>query len=340
MPDRHGAQRSALDPLIAEVVERAGRRHVGLGVGVVADGAVATAGFGRIRRDGPAPDGRTSFQIGSVTKVFTALLLADAVERGEVTLEQPLDSIIPGVATHPQGRPITLLDLATHTSGLPRLPPGLREQALRHRHDPYAHFTTAQLTEALGHPPPRPPGGKPRYSNYGAGVLGEALARATGRSFGELVQERITGPLAMAATTIERPASPGSVADGHSRRRRPVADWQLPALPGAGALRSSVDDLLSFVQAHLQPFGSPLRPAIQLAREPRATANRQLSVALGWHVLERRQGTPWWWHNGGTGGFFSFVGFDPVASVGVVVLSNTARSVDRLGAALLQRLTD
>lgn len=329
-----------LDGVVRPIVERLGRRHVGLAVGVTAAGTRFTMAAGERRRgDGRPPDEHTSFQIGSITKVFTALLLADAVDRGEVALDQPVHDIVADAASHPDGRPITLLDLATHTSGLPRLPPGFRKHAAGRPEDPYSGFTSEHLANALSKPPPRPPGGRPRYSNLGMGALGEALARVTTSSFGTLVAERITGPLGMPDTTIEAPDNDDQVAAGHTRGGRPTSDWTFEALAGAGALRSTTDDLLRFLAAHLHPEDSPLAHPIAMAREPRAAINRRLSVSLGWHVLQRRGSEPWWWHNGGTGGFRSFIGFAPEAEVGVVVLGNSPRSVDRIGGSLLKHLT-
>ena len=318
-----------------ERVGRQARRHVGAAIGVAVDGTTQVAGFGVTGPNGGTPDEATSFQIGSVTKVVTALLLADAVTRGEVALDQPLTTAFPTAASHRSGRPIRLVDLATHTSGLPRLPPGLLRQARRQRHDPYASFTLEQLDQALTQPPRRPPGGKPRYSNYGAGVLGETLARLTGDPYAQLVHDRIVVPLGLRDTMIEVAGSGTNLAVGHTRRGKATPDWHLPALAGAGALRSSVRDLLVLLRAHLEPDSTPLDPAVRLVMEPRAKISRVLAVGLGWHILDRKSGVRWWWHNGGTGGFRSFVGFDPSARRAVAVLANDPRSVDRIGQLLL-----
>ncbi|MFP4149918.1 MAG: serine hydrolase domain-containing protein [Nitriliruptoraceae bacterium] len=326
--------RSDARRVLAAVTERAGR-HVGLVVGLSEGGDRSSRASGVVTSGGVRPDERTSFQIGSVTKVFTALLLADAVHRGEVTYDQPLTTVFPAAAAHPSGRPIRLADLAAHTAGLPRLPRGMMAMARRSRDDPYVGFTVAHLEAALTDPPRRPPGGRPHYSNLGAGVLGEALARVTGRSYAALVQERIAAPLGLVDTRVEPDGSEASVATGHTRRGRPVGDWHLAALAGAGALRSSVADLLVLLEAHLAPASSPLEPAIRDVMHPRARVNRSLEIGLGWHLLHRRGGASWWWHNGGTGGFRSFVGFDPAAGRGVAVLANDTRSVDRIGQRLL-----
>ncbi|HEV2070021.1 MAG TPA: serine hydrolase, partial [Acidimicrobiales bacterium] len=115
----------------------------------------------------------------------------------------------------------------------------------------------------------------------------------------------------------------------------PVPDWHLPALEGAGALRSTASDLLVLLRAHLHPSDSALEGPIRTVLERRQRVRGRLHVALGWHVLEHQDDAAWWWHNGGTGGFFSFVAFDPSTATGVAVLSNSARSVDRLGMAIM-----
>lgn len=336
--------RVADDRALAEVAARAtgrvGGRYQGLAVGVLSAGHAATVGVGQVAAGGRLVDGETSFQIGSVTKVLTALLLADAAVRGEVAPDQRLDTLIPLAANHRDGPAITLGDLAMHTSGLPRLPPGLWRPSLRTRHDPYAGFTTDDLIQALRTPPKRPAGRTVRYSNYGAGALGEALSRALDLPYHQLVADRITGPLGMSRTAVDRPSDGDNIAEGHSRRRRAVNDWHLPALAGAGALRSTATDMLALLGAHLEPAASPLATAIELCVAPRRQVRGALRIGLGWHVLDRRRRAPMWWHNGGTGGFFSFVGFVPDAEVAVVVLTNTARSVDRLGMQLLTDIED
>lgn len=324
---------------IVDVVGPRSGRYVGMAVGAAVGDATAVVGFGHIGDGEAAPGEDTSFQIGSVTKVVTALLLADAAHRGEVALDQPLDTLLPGTASHPNGPPITLVDLATHTAGLPRLPPGLWRTALLHRDDPYRDLTRDHLIAGLQRRPRRPAGGRPRYSNYGAGVLGHALEVATGTALGDLVAERVTGPLGMTATGTTPDPGAGPVASGHTRRGRPTPDWDMGALAGAGALRSTPADLLTFLHAQLVPETTPLADAIRATHQPRHRVRGPLKIALGWHVLERPDGPPWWWHNGGTGGFFSHVAFEPRASAAVAVLANSARSVDRVATDLLGALT-
>ena len=191
---------------------------------VVRDEDTAAGGFG-----GAGP--RTIFQIGSVTKVFTALLLADMAERGEVHLSDPAASYLPGPA--PPGL-VTLADLATHTSGLPRLPRDLFLSALLHPADPYARYPVARLVRAARHAlRAGSPGSPYAYSNFGFGLLGYLLGQAAGTPYETLVTTRICVPLGLSDTTFAVP-DPRRAAQGH-RRGRPVADWRMGALAGAAA---------------------------------------------------------------------------------------------------------
>jgi len=188
---------------------------------VVCDGEVAVGGFG-----GAGPE--SVFQIGSVTKVVTGLLLADMADRGQVLLSDPATKYLPGAAP---GR-ATLADLATHTSGLPRLPPGLRRYALLRPGDPYAWYPAGALVRAGRRSLATAAGGQPYlYSNYGFGLLGYLLGQAEGVPYMKLAEQRICGPLGMSATRFN--ATP---VQGYSRGR-PVGSWHLGALSAAGGLQ-------------------------------------------------------------------------------------------------------
>ena len=281
------------------------------------------------------------FQIGSVTKVFTALALADAVVSGDVTLDTTVATLLPGTPTSRWKAQITLGQLASHTSGLPRLPPGLRRQALRSPDDPYRNFSTSHLLGALEASRPRPaPGGRVRYSNFGMALLGEALSRRSNLPYGELIADRVAGPLGLVDTGIALVADQEHrAATSHSRRGRPVPDWDLGGMPGAGALRSTVRDLLTLLRAHLDPGSTPIPEALALVQQPRAKANRWLQIGLAWHLSPLRgTGATIVWHNGATAGSHSFLALLPAARAGVVVLSNTGRPVEALGHRVLQRL--
>ena len=332
-----------VEPLVAELLVRHAGRHVGVVVGVLKAEREWVIGSGTVGPGGASPPAaNTIFEIGSVTKVFTAALLAAMVENGVVALDDPVQRFLPaGVELPVRGRPITLADLATHTAGLPRLPHGFVLRSVRHRRNPYAWFTADDLHAGL--PATRlrsAPGGRPRYSNLGYGLLGHVLALRAGRSYERLIRERICRPLGLADTSISvSAAAQGRFARGHNRRGRPVPHWDLPALAGAGALRSTVADLLAFLRLQLGEGDPALGRVAALTQVPRVR-HRGAAVGLAW--------TRWpllgterelLFHNGGTGGFRSFVGFVPITHTAVVVLSNSARSVDTLGFRILERLS-
>jgi CubicO group peptidase (beta-lactamase class C family) len=284
-------------------------------------------------------NGQSVFEIGSATKVFTALLLADAVQRGEVALTDPISRYLPADVKVPArgGRQITLEDLVTHTSGLPRLPSNLSPADAT---NPYADYTVPQLYSFLSsYELPRDIGVRYEYSNLGAGLLGHILARRAGVDYETLVRTRITQPLRMTSTAIGLTAEmkPRLVA-GHNAGRVAVPLWDIPTLAGAGALRSSADDLLTFLSAQLGLAPTALSAAAtSMLATRRPTGQAGLEIALGWHLLETPGGGEIAWHNGGTGGYRSFIGFDRANRTGVVVLSNmsTAAGADDIGRHLL-----
>jgi len=270
--------------------------------------------------------------------VFTALLLANMAERGEVALRDPVVKYLPPGTKMPErnGRSITPVDLATHTSGLPRLPTNMSP---KDPNNPYADYSVKQLYEFLStYQLSRDIGSQYEYSNLGGGLLGHALALRAGMSYEDLVESRICAPLGMNSTRITlTPEMKGRLAGGHNAALETVENWDLPTLAGAGALRSTANDLLTFVAANLGYTKSPLASAMAaMLKERRPTGQPGLEVALGWHIFTTG-GKEIIWHNGGTGGYRSFMGLDPKARVGVVVLSNaeTAAGVDDIGRHLL-----
>lgn len=320
-------------------VEAVQRRYVGLAVTTFVGAEQATVTTGGLTVGGEPPGADSLFQIGSVSKVVTAFLLADAVTRGEVRLDTTVGELMPDLTARPATSMVTLEQLATHTSGLPRLPPGLLRQSLRHRRDPYRQFAEADLDRAVTVVRLRRPGGF-RYSNFGGGLLGHLLARSAGTSYGQLVAERVTGPLRMTDTSLSPGGDvAGRRAAGHSRRRRPVPDWDLGALPGAGGLWSTTTDLVRFLRAHLDPPAPPLGAALREVVVPRVRAGGPIQLGLGWLVMPLpKTGETVVWHNGGTGGHRSLVGMLPDLGAGVAVLANSVRSVDALGMQVLRDL--
>jgi serine-type D-Ala-D-Ala carboxypeptidase/endopeptidase len=323
---------------IETLLERSAVRRTGLVVGAHAHGEGALWHRGRLP-DGP----RSILEIGSITKAFTATLLADMAREGVVALDDPVNRHLPaGVRVPARGREITLEDLASHRSGLPRLPHGLLWRALSiDRRDPYARWNAARLEAAVPRSRPRrEPGRRFVYSNYGPGLLGYVLALRMGTTYEELVRERICRPLALVDTWIETPEpARRRLATGHDWRGRAVPHWNLAALAGAGGLRSTAGDLLAFLRLHEPGVEHPLAAAAAETRRPRIGRGKA-SVGLGWLSFAPRRRLRWrvFLHEGGTGGFRSFAGFAPDAGVAAVVLANQARPVGRLGLRVLAAL--
>jgi serine-type D-Ala-D-Ala carboxypeptidase/endopeptidase len=251
------------------------------------------------------------FELGSITKAATGLLLADAVVRGDVELDTTLDSCLPGA------RPLRLADLASHTAGLPRLPLALlRRVGLFNTTDPYAGTTMDDLVDDLARVRIRSP--RRRYSNLGAALLGQALAARAGTPYEQLVEERVLRPLGVSEVWAhDEPA----VAQPHDRRGRPVPPWSFGAYAPAGCLRGTARGALTLSTACMDPPAA-MADAVALALTPRG-GGRMLESGLGW---QRSRGM--WWHNGGTHGSRSFTGFVCETGEAVAAVANSARSVD------------
>ena len=271
---------------------------------------------------GVGPDSR--FELGPVTATFSALLLADAVARGEVGLGDPLGRYLPAGARWRGSREVTLLHLATHTSGLPRLPRGFSRSATGSWcENPYGAYDEERLFALL----PRTrsharPGTRVAYSHLGVGLLGHVLARASGRPYRDLVVSRLGVPLGMTMTTCD-PNAPQVT--GYSPLGRPLPPWRVPALPAAGGLCSTGADLARYLAAHLDPEGvappSLARAAAEVRRPRLVSPHGGDRVCLVWN-LRARAGLDLVFHGGGTRGFTSFVGFAPQAGVGFAASVN------------------
>jgi len=323
------------------LAERIDKRHpvVGIVVGVLEPSGRRIVTYGSAAKDDKRPlNGDTVFEIGSVSKVFTSLVLADMVRKSEVALTDPAAKYLPASVKMRErgGQQITLGDLATQTSGLPRLPSNLRPKDSA---NPYADYTPELLYRFLsGYKPTRNPGSKYEYSNLGVGLLGHLLARRAGTDYETQVRTRICDPLSLSDTRITlSPEMKLRMATGYDRHMEPVTNWDLPTLAGAGALRSTANDLLTFLAANLGDTKLPLGQAMSsMLAVRRPTGTPGLEIALGWHVTtnEDRETI---WHNGGTGGFRSYIAFDLKRRLAIVVLSNagTAAWIDDIGRHLL-----
>jgi CubicO group peptidase (beta-lactamase class C family) len=291
------------------------------------------AAFGKLD-DGKAPDADTVFEIGSITKTFTATLLALEVQSGKLKLDESAATLLPDFKIPARGgKPITLLDLAEQHSGLPRMPDNFKPADPR---NPYADYGTAKLKEFLsGYALPRDPGASYEYSNLGFGLLGYALARNEHADYSNLVESKILRPLGMkmSATTFT-PAMRAHLAPGHSEDGKPTANWDFDAVAGAGAIRSTSTDMLRYLKANMEVSSTSLTRAMKFAQLPRRGVGEKDRIGLAWMTLVgSKEGVIW--HNGATGGYRSFIGFRADGRRGVVVLTNVAISADDLGFAAL-----
>lgn len=320
-----GPSSDAIRALLAERVD-IGRDSVGYVAAISDTDGTQVVTYGTSGApNGRALDNDTVFEIGSITKVFTALLLADMAARGEVALVDPVAKYLPAEG-RPQvfdGKPISLLDLVTYTSGLPRRPGNLSPKDPK---NPYADYTVAQLYEFLsGYTPEYYPGSQYIYANLGFGLLGHVLALRAGCSYEELIVSRICGPLGLDDTRITlTPAMRERLAQGHDGSLRDVPGWDLPTLAGAGALRSTAKDLLCFLDACQGRRDTSLAPALaSLLDVRRQTDQRGVYAAAGWFV-QTAHDDELVWKDGGTGGYATFVGYSARTRVAVVLLSNAA----------------
>lgn len=286
----------------------------------------------------PLVDPDAIYEIGSITKVFTNLILADMVVKGEVSLDDPVSKYLPSSVTMPSrnGKVITLLDLATASSGLPRMPGNFHPKDID---NPFADYTVQQMYDFLSsYSLPREPGAQYEYSNLGMGLLGHALALKAGKSYEQLLIDRVLNPLGMKDTRITlTPSMAKRFVVGHNADLEAVPAWDLPTLAGAGALRSSARDMMKFARAVTAATKGegPLAKAIALSIEPRRpTTIPNMRIGLAWHIRDVND-THIVWHNGGTGGFRTWFGFDPATSNAAVVLTNGGEVSDELGFHLL-----
>jgi len=312
----------------------------GLAIGFVSDKGEQTLGYGAISDSDPSPPTpETVFEIGSVTKTFTGIILAQMVEDGAVKLDDKAQQHLGMTLMVPinKERPITLVDLATHSSGLPRMPSNFSP---KDPENPYADYTVAQMGQFLmRHKLQRKPGEKSDYSNLGMGLLGHILQLKSGYDYESLLEKVITGPLEMTHTRITLDEDDlKRLAQGHDSDGQPAKNWDIPTLAGAGAIRSTSGDMLKYVAANLGLRPSKLDKAIALSHQIhfQNPENDGGDVGLGWQLQRANKVV---WHNGGTGGYSSFIGMQPEKKIGVVVLgSSSSDYVTQMGFRLLKLL--
>lgn len=271
--------------------------------------------------------GDTQFEIGSITKAFVGLLLENMVRRGEVSLSEPINQLLPAQMQTPlqDGRAITLVDLATHTSALPFQPKNADLAAP----NPVATYSESQFAEFISsYSYPWKIGSRFEYSNIGYGLLGYGLGRKGGAGLPALVQERILQPLGMRNTYFTLPAAlEPELAPGHDLNLNPTGRWDhSPLFQGSGGLHSSANDLLTFLSAAIGWTDTSLAPDFKaMLAIRRAGSISNLFASVGWTEMDQ-DGQDMVYKQGGTGGYSSCIAFDSAKRLGVVVLSNVGNS--------------
>ena len=347
-----------LSDIVTQHVEQdfAERGRIGLIVGAVADGEEVLLGFGQCGLgDSRVPDADTVFEIGSISKVFTGILLAKRVESGELELDSRVADLLPeGWSLSEEACEITLRHCTTHTSGFPRLPANYLGVANLGRMlfggDPYRGYSEEQFRDALATVELEfEPGAESRYSNYAVGLLGFVLATQNRSDYETLVKNEICEPLGMDSTGItsaewRRENMPGKYRGalrlGPFLLALESSDWQLPNhLAGAGAIRSTGRDMMTFLKANMGLTPTDLDAAMRRSHEELYETGATRAVGMNWgRSLDRDISQNIIWHNGGTGGFRTYLGFTEDGHVGAFVLSNTATGVDGLAVGIIKAL--
>jgi len=308
----------------------------GVAIGVLQHGTRRIFTYGPIKED-------SIFEIGSVTKTFTGLILAQMVVQHKVKLDDPVRELLPpGTVAKPDGAEITLLDLATQHSGLPRMPDNFNPADLQ---DPYADYRPANLYEYLAkHGVSKPADAKFNYSNLGVGLLGQALANRAATTYPDLLKTLVAEPLKLNDTVVKlSPEQEKRFAQGHGPGHQPAHPWTLDALAGAGAVRSTAGDMLTYLEAQLHPdrTAGTLPAALAMCHDLRSDMSPNMKIGLAW-LFETDTGN--FWHNGATGAYSSYALFNPKEDFAVIVLFNATVSgngsfADTLGQHIAQRLT-
>ncbi|NLA67732.1 MAG: serine hydrolase [Gammaproteobacteria bacterium] len=333
----HASDDAALSALVDQRLA-GDRTGACMGVAVVDKGSVSRT----FRCALPDQAGRvgpdSAFEIGSVSKTMTSTVLAKLILEGKGSLDDPLSDWLPGDTDVPafEGQQILLRHLVTHTSGLPALP---SRMAPADPADPYADLTPRDLLASLGDATlSRAPGSRFEYSNFASMVLSYAVARRAGLDMETLLRQALFDPLGMEGAYVARRPDGVRAATGHAANGLPTPAWTFATdLAGVGGVRATLDDMVRYVQANLEPEETPLQEAIELAHAP---VGAQPPMAMNWMLLPV-EGRTVLVHEGATGGFSSFVSVDREARRGVVILSDTSWSaVGNLGSLGLHLVDD
>ena len=337
---------SVLDRDLAEAFkngEMAPSTGAGVSIAVYEHGTRRVFSFGAAKPD-------SIYEIGSITKTFTGLMLAQMSVEGKVKLDEPVRELLPaGTVARPQGAEITLLDLATQRSGLPAMPDNI---SLVNIDQPYADYHAADLMAYVGkHGVANPTRASSSFGALGFGLLGVALADRAGSSYEALFRDEVAGPLGLKDTTLILSAEQRQrLVAGHDQFHGPATAWDADALAGAISIRSTAVDMLVYLEANLHPEkvkpvagtigAATIVSALRLSLQPLSQVVPGMRIALGW-LYQPETGN--YWHNGATAAYSSYAFFNPAGDFAAVVLLNGSPGVngsfvELLGRHISQRL--
>ena len=333
-------QTQNIQPFLEQEV--ANKRTKGIVVGIIDANSRKIFSAGKLSdEDQRKPDANTLFEIASVTKVFTTLLLANANLRNKVRLDDPISKFLPKDVKTPtrNGKEISLLNLATHTSGMPPFPDNYDQQTFDNR------YTVSQMYDYISRFQPEVDfGKKSKYSNTGMALLGDILSLVEKKNYEKLINEQICKPLKMKSTVFSpTPKLKKNMAVGHDADGQKVGYFnEGTAFNPTGGLRSNVNDLLTFAAAHLGLVKTNLAPAIESVLQKRGRLGNELGYdadieydyAMGWNIWTKR-GKTIYWKDGTSFGFRAFICLDKVNKKAVVILSNTDNSINDIGLHLI-----
>lgn len=328
--------RKGLPPAVVAAIEErvANEYSPSIAVALIDSTGTYFFNYGKTDADGKPVDENTIYEIGSISKVFTGILLAQQILDGDLTIDTEVNALLPdGIKVPVKGeQEITLGNLTDHTSGLPRMPSNFTPA---NPLNPYADYTVDQMYDFISsYNPTRKVGAGYEYSNLAQGLLGHLLARNQELSYETLMTQTIANPLKMTDTRITfTDRMKGNLALPHSGGQV-VENWDIPTLAGAGAIRSSTADMAKFIAANLGFTETPLQQAMELSHKPRHNKAGENSVGMGWHIKKGANGDVIW-HNGGTGGYRTFAGFVKETGLGIVLLTNSSQGSDDIGFHLL-----
>jgi serine-type D-Ala-D-Ala carboxypeptidase/endopeptidase len=330
------AQQKLPEDIVQSILKRIEYGHTpSIVVGIIDKDGPKYYNFGTKTIGGKPVNEHTIYEIGSISKTFTAILLAQMVQEGKLKTNDAAQNYLPVSVKLPMrdDKQITLGHLSDHTSGLARMPTNFTP---KDPSNPYIDYTVDQMYSFLNtYTLPREIGSAFEYSNLAAGLLGHILSLKAGKTYEELMVSKIATPLGMKSTkiTFDRQMIK-NLAMGHSQGKQ-VSNWDIPTLAGAGAIRSSLHDMIIYIAANMGLKKSNLDPAMQLSHQARHDkAGNGTRVGLGWIISKGAEGDVIW-HNGGTGGYRTFAGFVKETGKGVVVLTNSNQGADDIGMRIL-----